>query len=167
MSGPLHLEKLSRVHAVEQFSCGDEALDRFLRRFALTSQQANASQTYVALGGQTVVGFYTLAVGEVAYEAVAGTRLTKGLARHPVPVMVLARLAVAKDHQGKGLGQGLLKDAVFRTLQAAGIAGIRALLVHAKNQEAAAFCAKFDFVSSSTDPMHLFALIKDLQKAIG
>lgn len=164
MSRHLYIEKLGRQHAVEAFTCGTEHLDRFLQRFALTSQQANASQTYVALDEQAVVGFYTLVVGEVAYEAATG-RLSKGLARHPVPVMVLARLAVASERQGQGIGAGLLKDAILRTLQAASIAGIRALLVHAKDAEAAAFYAKFDFMPSPTDRLHLFALIKDLEKA--
>jgi hypothetical protein len=80
----LHIEKLGRHHAVETFTCGDAALDRFLQRFALLNQQANTSQTYVALDHQQIVGFYTLVVGEVAYEAAAG-RLAKGLTRHPGP----------------------------------------------------------------------------------
>jgi GNAT superfamily N-acetyltransferase len=160
----LHIEKLRRHHAVETFTCGDAALDRFLQRFALLNQQANASQTYVALDHQQIVGFYTLVVGEVAYEAAAG-RLAKGLTRHPVPVVILARLATSRERQGQGIGAGLLKDAVLRTLQAASIAGIRALLVHAKDEKVAAFYAKFDFAPSPTDPLHLFALIKDLEKA--
>jgi GNAT superfamily N-acetyltransferase len=160
----VHIEKLGRHHAVDAFTSGEAALDRFLQRFALTNQQANASQTYVALDEQTVVGFYTLVVGEVAYDAAAG-RLTKGLARHPVPVVILARLATLKNRQGQGIDAELLKDAVLRTLQAASIAGIRALLVHAKDDKAAAFYSKFDFTPSSTDPLHLYALVKDLAKA--
>jgi GNAT superfamily N-acetyltransferase len=79
--------------------------------------------------------------------------------------VILARLATSRERQGQGIGAGLLKDAVLRTLQAASIAGIRALLVHAKDEEVAAFYAKFDFAPSPTDPLHLFALIKDLEKA--
>lgn len=156
------VEKLTRSHAVDRFDCGEEALNRFLVRFALPSQQANASQTYVGLADDTVIGFYTLVVGEVAY-AEAPERLTKGLARHPVPIMLLARLAVSTDWQGKGIGAGLLRDAVLRTLQAADIAGIRALAVHAKDDAARSFYRRFDFVESPTDPLHLFALIKDLR----
>lgn len=155
------IEKLARRHAVDGFDCGEDALNRFLVRFALPGQQANASQTYVGLADETVIGFYTLVVGEVRYDD-APERLTKGLARHPVPVMVLARLAVSADWQGKGVGAGLLRDAVLRTLQAADIAGIRALAVHAKDDRARAFYQRFDFVSAPTDPLHLFALIKDL-----
>lgn len=156
------VEKLTRSHAVDRFDCGEEALDRFLVRYALPSQQANASQTYVGLADDAVIGFHTLVVGEVAY-ADAPERLTKGLARHPVPIMLLARLAVSTDWQGKGVGAGLLRDAVLRTLQAADIAGIRALAVHAKDDAARSFYRRFEFVESPTDPRHLFALIKDLR----
>ena len=156
------VEKLTRRHAVDLFDCDEPALDRFLARFAFPNQQANASQTYVGLADDTVIGFYTLVVGEVAH-AEAPERLVKGLARHPVPIMLLARLAVARDWQGKGIGSGLLRDAVLRTLQAADIAGIRALAVHAKDDAARAFYRRFDFVESPTDPLHLFALIKDLR----
>jgi GNAT superfamily N-acetyltransferase len=156
------VEKLSRRHAIDTFDCGEEALNRFLIRFAWANSQANASQTYVGLADDAVIGFYTLVVGEVRYDD-APERLTKGLARHPVPIMLLARLAVSRDWQGKGVGAGLLRDAVLRTLQAADIAGIRALAVHAKDDAARAFYRRFDFLESPTDPLHLFALIKDLR----
>jgi GNAT superfamily N-acetyltransferase len=166
MNEGLRIEKLRRDHAVDGFDCDREELNRYLTRFALTNQQAGAAQTYLALSGDSVVGFYTLAVGEVSY-ADAPDRLTKGLARHPVPIMLLARLAIAKDWQGKGLGAGLLKDAMLRTLQAADIAGIRAFAVHAKDENARAFYAHFGFVPSPTDPLHLFLLMKDLRRVAG
>ena len=159
------IEKLDRRHAVEAFDCGREALNRFLARYALPNQQAEASQTYVATVDDQVIGYYTLVVGEVAYDE-APSRLTKGLAHHPVPIMLLARLAVALSWQGKGCGAGLLKDAMLRTLQAAHIAGIRAFAVHAKDDEARAFYEHFDFVSSPTDPYHLFLLVKDIRAAL-
>jgi GNAT superfamily N-acetyltransferase len=152
-----------RQHAVDGFDCGREELNRYLARYAWVNQQANAAQTYVGLAFAEVVGFYTLVVGEVAYDA-APQRLTKGLARHPVPIMLLARLAVSVEWQGKRVGSGLLKDAVLRTLAAAEIAGIRALAVHAKDDDAAAFYRHFNFVESPTDPFHLFVLIKDLKQ---
>ncbi len=159
----LRVEKLSRGHAVETFDCGDLALNRFLLRFALPNQMANASQTYLGIAdNDTIVGFYTLAVGEVRHEE-APERLVKGLARHPVPIMLLARLGVDLAWQGKGVGAGLLRDAVLRTLQAADIAGIRALVVHAKHDAARSFYERFDFQPSPTDPLHLFALLKDLR----
>jgi GNAT superfamily N-acetyltransferase len=162
----LHIEKLARSHPVDGFDCGQEALNRFLIRYALTNQLANASQTYVGLADDAVIGFYTLVVGEVAYDD-ASERLRKGLARHPVPIMILARLAVDRRWQGKGAGAGLLKDAMRRTLQAADIAGIRAFVVHAKDETAQRFYHHFDFVPSPTDPLHLYLLVKDLHRAAG
>ncbi len=156
------VEKLARTHAVETFDCGEQPLNRYLIRHALQNSQANASQTYVGLSDDTVVGFYTLVVGEVAYEG-APERLTKGLARHPVPVMLLARLAVSTTWQGKGVGSGLLRDAILRTLQAADIAGIRAFIVHAKDDNARTFYTRYGFIESPSDPLHLHVLIKDLR----
>jgi GNAT superfamily N-acetyltransferase len=164
----LRIEKLRRSHDLDRFDCGREALNRFLVRYALPNQQAGASQTYIALADEAdaeVVGYYTLVVGQVEYSE-APERLTKGLARHPVPIMLLARLAVAATWQGKGLGSGLLKDAMLRTLQAADIAGIRASAVHAKDDEAKSFSERFDFVASPSDPYHLFRLLKDIRAAL-
>lgn len=158
----LRIEKLVRTHAVDGFDCGEDALNRFLVRFALTSQQANASQTYVGLDGDAIAGYYSLVVGEVAY-ADAPERLKKGLARHPVPLMLIARLAVGSSWQGRGVGAGLLKDAMRRTLQAADIGGIRALAAHAKDDSARAFYEHFGFAASPTDPLHVFVLVKDLR----
>lgn len=159
---PFRVEKLSPNHAVDEFDCGQEPLNRFLARYALQNQTANASQTYVGMSADTVIGFYTLVVGEIAYEG-AAERLTKGLARHPVPVMLLARLAVSSLWQGKGAGGGLLRDAILRTLQAADIAGIRAFVVHAKDGSARAFYQRYGFIESPTDPLHLYVLVKDLR----
>jgi GNAT superfamily N-acetyltransferase len=162
---PLAIEKLHRDHAVEGFDCGKEPLNRFLIRFALQSQLANSSQTYLAVSGPEVVGFYTLVFGEVAFED-APERLRKGVARHPVPLMILARLAVSTAWTGKGIGAGLLKDAMARTLAASDIAGLRAFAVHAKDDEARAFYRRYDFIESPSDPMHLFVLLKDVRAII-
>jgi GNAT superfamily N-acetyltransferase len=166
MTEGLRIEKLRREHPLDAFTCGRAELDRFLIRHALASQQANASRTYLGLAGAEVVGFYSLVVGEVAY-ADAAERLTKGLGRHPVPIMLLARLAVSTAWQGRRIGAGLLKDAMRRTLQAADIGGIRAFAVHAKDEAARRFYQHFDFVPSPTDPLHLFLLIKDLRRIVG
>ncbi|HVA48357.1 MAG TPA: GNAT family N-acetyltransferase [Pirellulales bacterium] len=163
MSAPLAIEKLRADHNVADFDCGHEELNRFLVRFALTNQQAGAAQTYVAVSDQTIVGYYSLAVGEVAYDD-APNRPGKGLAHHPIPIMLLARLAVSTAWQGRGLGSGMLKDAMRRTPQAADIAGIRAIAVHAKDETARSFYAHFGFVPSPTDPLHLFLLIKDIRR---
>jgi GNAT superfamily N-acetyltransferase len=163
MTDGFRVEKLRRDHAVDGFTCGSADLDRFLIRYAFANQQANASQTYLGMHGADIVGFYTLVVGEVAYGD-APDRLTKGLARHPVPVMLLARLAVSTAWQGRKIGAGLLKDAMRRTLQAADIAGIRAFAVHAKDAPARRFYEHFGFAVSPTDPLHLYLLLKDIRQ---
>jgi GNAT superfamily N-acetyltransferase len=159
---PLRIEKLQRGHPVDEFDCGREALNRFLHRYAFQNQQAEASQTYIALANDAVAGYYTLVVGQVEYAA-APERLIKGLARHPVPIMLLARLAIATTWQGRGLGAGLLKDAMQRTLQAAEIAGIRAFAVHAKDDEARTFYEHFGFTPLPSGPYHLFRLLKGIR----
>jgi GNAT superfamily N-acetyltransferase len=158
------VEKLRADHPIEGFDCGREELNRYLLRYAWANQQAGAAQTYVGLAGDAVVGYYTLAVGQVTHDE-APQRLTKGLARHPVPIMLLARLAVSRGERGQGVGKGLLRDAMQRTLQAADIAGIRAFAVHAKD-DARRFYEKFDFIPSPADPMHLFVLRKDVRRIL-
>lgn len=166
MSGPLQIEKLGPYHVVVGFDCGREELNRFLIRFALVNQQAGSARTYVAVSENAVVAYYSLTVGEVGFDD-APTRLAKGLARHPIPIMLLARLAVSTAWQGKGLGAGLLKDAMRRTLQAADIAGIRAFAVHAKDETALKFYEHFGFIRSPTDDRHLFLLVKDIKRVCG
>lgn len=154
---------LGPEHDTIRFDCGAEALNRFLHRHALTNQAANAARTYVVCrDDMIVVGYYSLAVGAAEHGGVTA-RISRGLARHPIPVMLLARLAVDKSVQRSGLGKALLKDALLRTVQAADIAGIRALLVHAKDDAAKGWYERFDFEPSPTDPYHLFLLMKDIK----
>lgn len=162
----IRIEKLSRHHSVEEFDCGQPALDRFLVKFALTSQFSGASRTYVVLAHDRVVGYHSLVVGEVAYVD-APERLTKGMARHPVPIMLIARIAVDRAWQSKGIGAALLKDAMKRTIEAAEIAGIRALAVHAKDDSARQFYEHFNFIASPVEPLHLYMLLKDVHRATG
>lgn len=156
------IRKLTATDQLDAFDCGQPALNQFLQRHALVSQKSHSAQTYVCYFDDAVVGFYSLSVGSVAPNA-APTRVVKGLARHPVPVMLLARLAVDVQHQRQGLGQALLKDALLRTAQAADIAGIRCLLVHAKDDAARRWYEGWEFEPSPTDPYHLFLLLKDLK----
>ena len=156
------VRKLGAADAVESFDCGQAALNQFLQRYALINQKAHSAQTYVCCLGTQVVGFYSLSVGSVDV-ADAPTRVAKGLARYPVPVMILARLAVSLDHQGKGLGRALLKDSLLRTAQAADLAGIRCLVVHAKDDTARQWYASWEFESSPTDGYHLYLLLKDIK----
>ena len=159
------IEKLTAIHDVAGFDCGQEALNRFLQRYALQSQHSNSAQTYVACRGGVVVGYYSLTVGAVGHLE-APERVKKAMPRYPIPVLMLARLAVRKELQGQGLGTGLLKDSLIRTVRAADIAGIRALLVHAKDDQARAFCERYDFDPSPTDPYHLFLLTKDIERFV-
>jgi GNAT superfamily N-acetyltransferase len=157
--------KLHRSHALDRFDCGVVSLNNFLKQYALTKQASGGAQTYVAAVGDLVVGYYSLATGEVAYDA-ATVRMAKGVARHPIPVLLLARLATDLTWQDKGLGAALLADAMRRTLQAADIAGIRALVVHAKDEKARSFYEHFDFDISPKDPLHLAILIKEIRRQI-
>ena len=160
------VRKLAASDAVESFDCGQSALNQFLQRFALVNQRSNSAQTYVSCHGGVVIGFYSLAVGSVE-PSNAAPRVTKGSPQHPVPVMILARLAVDLQHQGAGLGKALLKDALMRTAQAADIAGIRALLVHAKDEPARQWYLSWELEPSPSDPFHLFLLLKDIKAMVG
>lgn len=158
-----HIEKLQPHHTVESFDCGQAALNRFLQKHALHNQHSGGSQTYVGVADEAVIGYYALAVGSVEQEQ-APERVKKGLAKHAIPIMLLTRLAVDLRWQKQGVGAALLKDATLRTLQAADIAGIRALVVHAKDDVAKTFYERFDFLPSPSDPLHLFMLLKDIRK---
>jgi len=157
---PVH--KLSIADGVESFDCGHVALNEFLQRFALVNQRSNSSQTYASCNAGQVAGFYSLAVGSVE-PSHSAPRVIKGIPPHPVPVMILARLAIDQRYQRQGLGKALLKNALLRTVQAADIAGIRALLVHAKDEEARNWYRQWEFEESPTDAYHLFLLVKDIK----
>lgn len=156
---------LQRSHHFGDFDCGSRALNEYISRFAWTNQQSGAARTYVACRGKRVVGYYSLAFGSIQHEA-ASPRVRKGLARHPIPILLLARLAVDVGEQGQGIGKGLLKDALLRTLQAADIGGLRALTVHAKDEQAKSFHEKYGFGSSPMDEFHLMLLLKDVLKIV-
>jgi GNAT superfamily N-acetyltransferase len=157
--------KLTKSHAIAAFECGAEPLNVYLQRYALLNQSAGAAQTYVAVTDGRVVGYYSLSAASVEY-ADTPQRLRKGLARHPVPVMLLARLAVDHTWQGKGIGAALLLDALRRTLAAADILGIRAIMVHAKDEAARRFYEHFDFDSSPVEPLHMFLLLKEIARLL-
>lgn len=157
------IEKLAKSHAIDEFNCGAEPLNVYLKRFALANQGAGGAQTYVAALDGHVVGYYSLSTAQVEY-AEAPERLRKGLARHPIPVVLIARLAV--DHTWRGLGAALLLDALRRILGAAEIVGVRAVMVHAKDEAARRFYEHFDFDPSPVDPLHLFLLVKEIARLI-
>ncbi len=152
---------LTRSHDRNGFDSGVQPLNEYLKQYALQNQRKNAARTYVATRGNRVVGYYSLAYGSVALDE-APQSVKAGLAKYPIPVMLLARLAVDSGEQGHGLGAALLKDAFVRTLQAADIAGLRAIIVHAKDDTARRFYEKYGFKPSPIDAYHLFLRISDL-----
>lgn len=148
---PVPLEK---YHDVSAFDCGAAPLNDFLHRFAWQNQQNRSARTYVVLRDSRVVGYYSLAAGSVEHDE-ATSRVGKGLAKHPIPIILLARLAVDQKEKGRGLGAALLKDALLRSCQTADVIGCRAVVVHAKDQAAQAFYRKYGFESSPIDEFHL------------
>jgi GNAT superfamily N-acetyltransferase len=157
-------EKLSPEHDLAAFDCGETALDEWLRRRAAKNESIGASRTYVICAGKRVVGYYSLALGAATHDQVAG-RVKRNMP-DPIPVMILGRLAVDQAFQGKGIGTGLLKDAVLRTMQAANIAGIRALLVHAISDAAERFYEAYGFVASPVDPMTVMMTLVEAERII-
>jgi GNAT superfamily N-acetyltransferase len=157
-------EHLTAAHDVSAFDSGVPDLDDWLRKRALANEETGASRTYVVCAGGRVVGFYALASGGVA-QAQAPGRVRRNMP-DPVPVMMLGRLAVDRAWQGHGLGRGLLRDAVLRTLQAAEIGGIRAILVHAISEDAKRFYERYGFRDSPVDPMTLMITVADAEKAL-
>lgn len=146
---------LESGHDRTLFDCGVEPLNVYLKQYAWQNQKKGIIRNYVTCRGARVVGYYSLAYGSVA-QTDAPPALTKGLGRYPIPVMILARLAVDVREKGQGLGKALLKDAILRTLQAADIAGLKAIFVQAKDQTAEQFYARHGFIPSPGDPFHLF-----------
>jgi predicted N-acetyltransferase YhbS len=162
LNNPVPLEA---KHDYSAFDCEVPALNSYLKKFALQNQRNQSARTYVATRGEIVVGYYTLAAASARREETPA-RVAKGLAAYPVPVILLARLAVDASEKGKGLGTGLLKDALLRSVQAANIVGCRAVMVHAKDEAASTFYQRFGFEPSPTDPFRLFLLMKDIKAAL-
>jgi GNAT superfamily N-acetyltransferase len=157
-------EKLTAAHDLTQFQCGEAELDDWLKRRALQNEESGASRTYVVCSGRQIMGYYALAAGAAAHAAAPG-RVRRNMP-DPVPVMVIGRLAVDLKFQGRGIGSALLKDAVLRTVQAAEIAGIRAILVHAINESAKRFYEKLGFMASPTNPMTLMITVQAAAHAL-
>jgi GNAT superfamily N-acetyltransferase len=146
---------------VGDFDCGVEELNRYLQRFAWINQQANAAVTYVTIKDGAIAGYYTI-VAAAAEHGEAAERLRKGLARHPIPVLLLARLAVDVRFRGAGLAKQLVREAALLTVKLSKFTGIRALVVDAKNERARMFYEKLNFEPFPANPLRLFVLTKDL-----
>lgn len=151
------LAPLDGGHDRSAFDCGVPALNLYLRNYALQNQKKGIVRNYVTTRADSkeIVAYYSLVFAAIGQKLLPA-KLVKGLGKYDIPVMLLARLAVDQREKGKGLGKALLKDAILRTMQAAEIAGLKLLLVHAKDDDAAAFYRKHGFEPVLDDPLRLF-----------
>ena len=154
-------EPLSPHHALEGFSCGEPSLDDWLKRRARSNQVTGASRTFVACEGDTVVAYYALASSAIAVTATSG-RFRRNMP-DPIPVVVLARLAVTETHHGQGLGRALFQDAARRVVRAADQIGARGIIVHALSDPAARFHTRLGF--APLDPRILMVTLADVRGA--
>jgi len=157
-------QPLSPDHDVAEFDSGVAPLDDWLKRHAGRNEAEGAARTYVVQAGAKVIGYYSLAAGSVVHATATG-RIRRNMP-NPVPVVLLGRLAIDRRWQGRGLGADLLRDAVLRTLAAAGSIGVRAMLVHAISDEAKAFYEKHGFRASPVEPMTLMITIAEARKLL-
>ena len=159
-------EPLAPQHRLEGFDCGKPALNDWLLRHARQAQGSGSAKTFVvADADERVAGFFSLTVGQVD-TLEAPERIRKGMGQYPVPVVILARLAVSREHQGRGIGVGMLQDAIRRTLVIAEQAGVRAMLTHPIDEDAARFYTRFGFITSPLSEQQLLILLKDAKKVV-
>jgi GNAT superfamily N-acetyltransferase len=156
-------ETLGPRHRLEGFDCGKPPLDDWLARHARQAQSGGSAKTFVVCENDRVVGYYSLTVGQVDVLD-APERVRKGMGQYPIPVVVLARMAVCRRDQRRGIGVGLLQDAIRRTLSIAEQAGIRAMLTHPIDEDAARFYARFGFIASPLREQQLLLLLKDARR---
>jgi GNAT superfamily N-acetyltransferase len=153
-------EPLGAQHRLEGFDCGKPALNDWLLRHARQAQGSGSAKTFVVADDDRVAGYFSLTVGQVD-TLEAPERIRKGMGQYPVPVVILARLAVSTQDQGRGIGFGMLQDAIRRTLLIADQAGIRAMLTHPIDEDAARFYTRFGFIASPLREQQLLLLLKD------
>lgn len=157
-------QPLSDEHQLADFDSGESSLDDWLRRRAAKNQANGSSRTYVVCEGDRVIGYYCLAAGAVGHaEAPSTMRRNRP---DPVPVLVLGRLAIHKSHHQQGIGTALLNDAIRRAIQAADIAGVTALLVHALSEQARRFYLSRGFIESPVKPMTLCLMLATVDQAL-
>lgn len=158
-------QALNAKHRLDDFDCGKPALNDWLIRHALQAQASGSARTCVVVESDRVVGYFSLTVGQIDATEVP-ERIRKGMGRFPIPVVVLARLAVSVRDQGRGIGVGMLQDAIRRTVAIADQAGVRALLTHPIDDEASRFYRRFGFESSPIREQQLLLLLKDARKLL-
>ena len=157
---PLH-----EWHDTNSFDCGIEPLNSYLKLYARQAQKRQGARTYVVAKNRQVIGYYTIVFGGVDWND-APDYVRKGLGKYPIPVMIVARLAVDKSWSGKGVGNSLLLDAVRRAIAASDIAGLRALVVDAKNDTAKKFYEKRGFRPWPVESKRLFVTLSEIKKEI-
>ncbi|MBH2020624.1 MAG: GNAT family N-acetyltransferase [Burkholderiales bacterium] len=158
-------EPLQARHKLDDFDCGKPALNDWLIRHARQAQSSGSARTFVAAEADRIAGFFSLTVGQVD-TLEAPERIRKGMGQYPVPVVILARLGVSIQDQRLGVGIGLLKDAIRRALMISEQAGIRALLTHPMDEEAARFYSRFGFEPSPLREDQLLLLLKDARRLV-
>ena len=156
-------ESLDTQHRLEGFDCGKPALNNWLSRHARQAQGSGSAKTFVVAEEERVAGYFSLTVGQID-TLDAPERIRKGMGQYPLPVVILARLAVSAQDHGRGIGFGLLQDAIRRTLLMAEQAGIRAMLTHPIDDEAAHFYTRFGFIASPLREQQLLLLLKDARR---
>jgi len=165
MSQPLSApEPLTDDHQIDSFDSGETVLDDWLRRHARANQATGASRTYVVCEGKRVVAYYALASGAIAQAAAPG-RFRRNMP-DPIPVVVLARLAVDRNYQGRGLGRALFRDAARRAEHAAEAIGIRGIVVHAISEEARKFYIALGFDPCPAESMTLVVTLPDVRSTL-
>jgi len=157
-------DALDERHRLENFDCGKPALNEWLLRFARQAQGSGSAKTFVVADDDRVLGYFSLTVGQVDTLEVP-ERIRKGMGQYPIPVVILARLAVSLQEQGKGIGVGMLQDAIRRTLLIAEQAGIRAMLTHPIDEAASKFYTRFGFIASPLSEQQLLLLLKDARRS--
>ena len=156
-------EPLGPQHRLEGFDCGKPALNDWLLRHARQAQGSGSAKTFVVVDDDRVAGYFSLTVGQID-TLDAPERIRKGMGQYPLPVVILARLAVSTTDQGRGIGVGLLQEAIRRTMLIAEHAGIRAMLTHPIDEDATRFYTRFGFIASPLREQQLLLLLKDARR---
>lgn len=162
----METKPLDKLQNRDSFDCEVEPLNDYLKKYALQNQKKDAARTYVIVTEENqIIGYYTLVFGAVSTEETT-PEISAGLGKYPIPIILLARLAIDKTQKGKSLGKFLLKDALLRSVRASEIAGLRAFLVHAKDESAKSFYKKFGFQPSPHNDLHLFLKMSDIRASL-
>ena len=158
-------QSLQKTHVISDFDCGKTSLNDWLKRYSLQAQQSGSVKTFAVCDAQKVAAYFSLTLGQIdTFDA--PDRVRQGMGQYPIPVIILARLAVDRQYKGLGLGTGLLKEAIKKALIIAEHAGVRALITHPLDEEAKTFYLRFGFMPSPTNQALLVLLLKDAKRLV-